>query len=106
MGVILLFRKIVGRGWLELNYFGTSCKKWGGGGEGIKFWKPYRVEYSMIEVARWVRVFCSPATERGIRNYISDISKNFADTSPVISDRFRNKNVTAVMTGCADLKRA
>ena len=77
-----------------------------GWGEGIKFWKPYRVEYSMIEVVRWVRMFCSPATERGIRNCISDISKNFADTSPVISDRFRNENVTAVMTGRADLKRA
>ena len=99
----------MGRGWLELDYFGTSCKKWaggGGGGEGIKFWKPYRVEYSMIEVARWVRMFSSPATERGIRNYISDISKNFANASPVISDRFRNENVTAVMTGRADLKRA
>lgn len=99
----------MGRGWLELDYFGTSCKKWAGGGgwgEGIKFWKPYRVEYSMIEVARWVRMFSSPATERGIRNYISDISKNFADASPVISDRFRNENVTAVMTGRADLKRA
>ena len=96
----------MGRGWLELDYFGTSCKKLGGGREGIKFWKPYRVEYSMIEVARWVRVFCSQATERGIRNYISDISKNFADASPVISDRFRNENVTAVMTGRADLKRA
>ena len=24
----------MGRGWLELDYFGTSCKKWGGGGEG------------------------------------------------------------------------
>ena len=98
-------KKIVGRGWLELDYFGTSCKKWGGGGgEGIKYWKPYRVEYSMIEIARWVRMFSSPATERGIRNYISDISKNFADASPVISDRFRNENVTAVMTGRADLK--
>lgn len=99
----------MGRGWLELDYFGTSCKKWagwGGWGEGIKFWKPYRVEYSMIEVARWVRMFSSPATERGIRNYISDISKNFANASPVISDRFRNENVTAVMTGRADLKRA
>ena len=98
----------MGRGWLELDYFGTSCKKWAGGGwgKGIKFWKPYRVEYSMIEVARWVRMFSSPATERGIRNYISDISKNFADASPVISDRFRNENVTAVMTGRADLKRA
>ena len=99
----------MGRGWLELDYFGTSCNKWaggGGGGGGIKFWKPYRVEYSMIEVARWVRMFSSPATERGIRNYISDISKNFADASPVISDRFRNENVTAVMTGRADLKRA
>lgn len=81
-------------------------RSWGGGREGIKFWKPYRVEYSMIEVARWVRVFCSQATERGIRNYISDISKNFADASPVISDRFRNENATAVMTGRADLKRA
>ena len=78
----------------------------GGWGEDIKFWKPYRVEYSMIEVARWVRMFSSPATERGIRNYISDISKNFADASPVISDRFRNENVTAVMTGRADLKQA
>ena len=93
-------KKIVGRGWLELDYFGTSCKKWAGGGGGG------RVEYSMIEVARWVRMFSSPATERGIRNYISDISKNFADASPVISDRFRNENVTAVMTGRADLKRA
>ena len=78
----------------------------GGGGGGIKFWKPYRVELSMIEVARSVRVFCPPATERGIRNYISDISKNFADASPVISDGFRNENVTAVMTGRAELKRA
>ena len=60
----------------------------------------------MIEIARWVRMFCSPAAERGIRNCISDISKNFVDASPVISDRFRNENVTAVMTGCADLKRA
>lgn len=90
----------MGRGWLELDYFGTSCKKWAGG------WGGGRVEYSMIEVARWVRMFSSPATERGIRNYISDISKNFADASPVISDRFRNENVTAVMTGRADLKRA
>ena len=60
----------------------------------------------MIEVARWVRMFCSPVTERGIRNYISDISKNFADASPVILDRFRNENMTAVMAGRADLKRA
>ena len=22
----------MGRGWLELDYFGTSCKKWEGGG--------------------------------------------------------------------------
>ena len=25
----------MGRGWLELDYFGTSCKKWGGGGGGV-----------------------------------------------------------------------
>ena len=24
----------MGRGWLELDYFGTSCKKWAGGGVG------------------------------------------------------------------------
>ena len=93
----------MGRGWLELDYFGTSCKKWageGGGGRVLNFGSLIGLNI----VARWVRMFSSPATERGIRNYISDISKNFADASPVISDRFRNENVTAVMTGRADLK--
>ena len=85
------------------NFIMTQKKRgfWGGDGWGwfilglpvrrgggyIKFWNPYRVEYSMIEVARWVRVFCSPATEQGIRNYISDISKNLSDAPPVILDR-------------------
>lgn len=40
----------------------------------------------MIEIAPWVRMFSSPATERGIRNYISDISKNLSDAPPVILD--------------------
>ena len=38
----------------------------GGWGEGIKFWKPYRVEYSMIEVARWVRMFSSRRQSGGL----------------------------------------